>query len=556
MKKTELLEAFKSMKKDNGPKKVTNLANKDVLIKAMKGKITEKTDKKEEIISVISDNYKAKLESEWKPTRTSVRDLSQRFLMEAELTGKRQPNAFRLNLQPIVMNNTHAKFSATRADKSAIVELLYPNANGKISVKIQVDGADDKLVEVGLEDKAYRLNFGEYIIHLIDETIADSRNAEKSLLNNYMYGDNETPEKPNSEAPMGTVNDRGSNSVLPVGGPTWESDRRTMNALISIIEADDKLKVEDDTAGADADAGDADISDADIADIAGGDQGDAGDKGDAGDASGFGEEDFAIDAGADTKTSDTFGDDFGFGGGGGGGASGGLGDIGGLGGEGDDKKGSDINAEGGPSGEETEFLTFRDKTDWLQSSLDTMQNLIAQSMGQKMQEGKGVILTSDEIMNGTAGMRNVDKPVDIVDKFLKIYPELDETDLTVENLEQIEQKLSLNDNQFDAWLAQKLPEFRGEDEVNETLSNEMFDDFKPMGGEEQPTSAPEKPSMDGDFMDFLDKTAPTETETPAERKEAEIELGLPPTTNEFTEIGQGEPEGEPEKEEETEEPKK
>jgi len=243
-----------------------------------------------------------------------------------------------------------------------------------------------------------------------------------------------------------------------------------------------------------------------------------------------------MDASGDTETSDAFDNDFGFGGGGGSdfGSGGGGEDFGGA------EEGGDVNAEGGPSGEETEFLTFRDKTDWLQSSMDTMQNLISQAMGQKMQEGKGVILTSDEIMNGTAGMRNVDKPVDIVDKFLKIYPELDEIDLTEEHLEQIEQKLDLNDNQFDAWLAQKLPELRGEDEVNETLDNEMFDDFKPMGGEEEPTT--EEPGMEGDFEDFMDETAPEETETPVERKEAEIELGLPSETNEFSEIGEGEAE--------------
>ena len=528
MKKTELLEAFKSIQKDIGPKKVTNLANKDVLVKEMKGMTTKKTDKNTEIISALSDiskvMLKSKLESEWKPTRTSISDLSQRFLVEAEMTGKRQPNAFRLNLQPIVMDNTHAKFSATRADKLAIIELLYPNANGKITVKVQLDGSEDKLVEVGLEDEAYTVNFGEYIIHLIDESIADSRNAEQADLNDYMYGNNETPEKPNSEAPMGSVNDRGSNSNISVGGPMWESDRRSMNELLSLIEADDEeLDVEED-----------DTSDVEgIVDEAGAEDEDAGDAGDAG---GFGEEDFSMDASGDTETSDAFDNDFGFGGGGGSdfGSGGGGEDFGGA------EEGGDVNAEGGPSGEETEFLTFRDKTDWLQSSMDTMQNLISQAMGQKMQEGKGVILTSDEIMNGTAGMRNVDKPVDIVDKFLKIYPELDEIDLTEEHLEQIEQKLDLNDNQFDAWLAQKLPELRGEDEVNETLDNEMFDDFKPMGGEEEPTT--EEPGMEGDFEDFMDETAPEETETPVERKEAEIELGLPSETNEFSEIGEGEAE--------------
>jgi hypothetical protein len=72
-----------------------------------------------------------------------------------------------------------------------------------------------------------------------------------------------------------------------------------------------------------------------------------------------------------------------------------------------------------------------------------------------------------------------------------------------------------------------------------------------MGGETEPTT--EEPGMEGFFDDFLNATAPEETETPAERKEAELELGLPPETNEFSEIGEGE--AEEEEEEEPEEPK-
>ena len=209
----------------------------------------------------------------------------------------------------------------------------------------------------------------------------------------------------------------------------------------------------------------------------------------------FGADDFSMDTTNPTATGD-FTADFGgnFGGG----------DMGGA------PASGDVNADAGASmggEEEEEFVQFRDKNDWLQSSLDTMQKLVSQSVGQQMQKGNGVILTSDEILNGTQGIRN-DLPRDIVDKFLKIYPELD-TELTMESLDEIEEKLSLNDGQFDAWLQENLPELTGQSDVDETLNNDMFMSFEPMGGEnvggEPQEQLPASPDDSMEFGDLLDE---------------------------------------------------
>jgi len=175
-----------------------------------------------------------------------------------------------------------------------------------------------------------------------------------------------------------------------------------------------------------------------------------------------------------------------------------------------------------------DYSTFRDKTDWLNSSLDTMQKLTASAMADTMQKGEGVILTSDEVLNGTVGIKS-DSNGDVIDKFLKVYPSLDGIELSESDLISIEEKLSMDDGQFDSWLQTKLPQFLGQDEVSDVLDNEMFDKFEPMGGEEEPEELPEM-----EFDEFMEKasseagqlpTEESEEEEKADRKAAELEVG-------------------------------
>ena len=172
------------------------------------------------------------------------------------------------------------------------------------------------------------------------------------------------------------------------------------------------------------------------------------------------------------------------------------------------------DAGGEPEGE---YLKFRDKDDWTQSSLDTMQKLTAEATAEQMQNGNGVVLSSNDVLKGTVGIEN-DSNYQIVDKFLKIYPELDEIDIPEEMMNEIEDKLDKNDNQFDAFLQQNLSKITGTETVDNTLNNEMFDDFKPMGGEQPKEQKSEnlnnEPKSDsfGDLDSFFDLDVPTDVE--------------------------------------------
>lgn len=404
------------------------------------------------------------IEKEWRPRKSSIKSIIDKVLVESSQQSQNSPNAMRLNLQSMVLDKSHAKFSVTRNGIDALVELLYPNVNEKITVKVSVKGADDNLVEVGLEDQSYLGDFGAYILTLIDATIIDSAtNTGSEIGMQSSYG---SPSSSMSGYPDTWVSGEGSGGIN-----MWESDGHRISSLMTLVEEEEENN------------------------------------------EGFNEDDFAIDAGASVDIGDfdsNFGGNFGSG-------FGGSETVG------------DVNAdnEGAMRGEpdDGEWSAFRDKSDWLQSSLDGMQKLTSNSIAQKMQQGSGVILTSDEIMNGSVGLKN-DMPVDIMDKFLNVYPELDNIEMKESDLDQIEEKLSLDDGQFDAWLQQKLPEIMGQDEVSSTLDNEMFEEFGEMGGDaEMDTIAEEEPSPEASFEEFLDDINSDSARSPDEiTAEREVDL--------------------------------
>jgi len=515
----------------------------------------------------------------WQP-KTNVTNIVKRVLVEAALDARENPNAFRLDLKSIVMDKCHAKFSLKRANQVAVCELLYPNANDKITIKVSADGFDDVLEEIGLEDEQYVNNFGDYILQMVDESILGDVQSKQIGRN--------APQRTQLMVGNKSGGLTGYPTTWETGSDLWESDMNTFANLMPIVE-----EVEDDfyepisfstpqnnftkskkskepawvmesfpssdmhsdikqfkdlmklmEAGAPLGPADVNANDSED-DVSMAGEGPADPGLDAGggmdDVFGdtFGADDFSMDNGANADVGD-FSADFG-GGFGGGGEAGGL-DAGG------------INAdEGGlaEGDEEEEFLNFSDKTDWLNSSLDTMQKLTSNSVAQQMQKGSGVILTSDEILSGTQGIKN-DMPGDIVNKFLKVYPELD-TELTVTQLDEIEEKLSLDDGQFDSWLQQKLPEFTGTQEVDDTLNNEMFMPFEPMGGEAEMGGEVEmggEPFDDGmgdefgavpeesEFNDLLDDFS-EESSTP-EYMQAEKDV-VGPELNEFPNVDEGAP---------------
>lgn len=513
MNKDDMLGALKAMKVDNGPKNTESFKKTDFLKNI--GGYMPKADGKGQYMDGSSKKLNSdlakpekeiKFESEYgfKIQQSDIKNVSQKFLAESAILENSSPNAFRLDLGSLVLDKTHAKVGLTRAGEKVRVELMYPNANDKITVKITVDGVDDNIYELSLEDEAYVGNFGSSILKEIDAMISEKESMGLGDYDDEYYIGNKSG---------------GLSGFAPnweTGGNITESSVSRMKDLMALIEADDEDKDLEKNATPDVD-------------VEGeGEEFNAGDVNADGD---FTEADFSLDDEGDVNM-DEF-NDLGASMGGGGAL-----DLGG----GNDFGGGDVNAEEGDAGvsveEDVNFMTFRDKSDWLNSALDSMQKLVAKSVADKMQDGEGVILTSDEILNGSVGIKNDSNP-EIIEKFLKVYPSLDEIELKEEDLNRIEEKLSLDDGQFDAWLQAELPEMRGDSDVSDALDNDMFNEFEEMGGEK-----PEEFGGLGEFDDFVDETTSDEgdidsmfTDIAAEptvdeeeedvlvRKEAEDEVG-------------------------------
>lgn len=517
MKKETFLESLKEAKSklntaENG------VLERKTLLEGLSclGKSTD--EKMDEIIAKVQ-NFKgdAIQESEWKPQRTDIKELTRKILTEAEITNGSQ-NAFRINLMPIVVDVGHAKFQATRNGKTATIEILYPNANEKITVKVQVEGAEDKLVEVGLDEPEYTQSLGAYIIRLIDEGVGKSDETQQQDVNDYMQSADYFQ---NSQ--QGSM---GKGSFPPNWAAMGESDRRKMDTLITLVEQkedDGELDLED--FGNDIKDG------AEEADV------------DAGDVEGVGDIEGGGDGGDFTE------DDFSEGGGGGGfddfSGGGGFDDLGG-GGEGDP---ADVNEEEGgmPGQAEEDQMYFGDKTDWSIDSIKSMQSMVADTISKSGAEQR---LTSDEVLNGTSGIQGMTNH-DIIEAFLT--PKGKERELasilfTASQLDEIEKKLEMNDGQFDAFIEKHMAEYTEEhdQEVTDVLdSGAMFDDTALMGGEAEVPVGEDEFDMSDEFTDDLVGKAKSEmdeedTTTPDEL-EAESEIGGT-EVDEFAGLGEDDPE--------------
>ncbi len=471
-KKEDLLKKVQNFKKmNNGPKDNVSL-DKDALISEFKKNVEPKADGKSDFLNKVHKNTELHneltMKNEWKP-RTSIKDIHQKIMIESSLD--RKPNVFRLNLESLVLDKMNTKFKITRGNESVLVEVMYPNANEKISLKFQLKNVEDRIDEIGLEDEEYTKNFSLYILKTADDMIKEKRATQPSMSD--------------VEQVDGVVNKVSTSDMVTGYSPIWES-------TMALVEADDLENKDQEPSNEDDNDLEAFFS------KAGGSE----DSVDADNVNSedFGADDFALDSG-ETKLS-------GFGSG----DMGGLGDLGG----GGESSGKDVNKDAsgtsvGQSEDAPDYMSFREKSNWSNDALNSMQNLVAADVSKKMTSGSGVVLTQDEIVNGTAGIKG-DTNHDIIDKFLKVYKELDGIEMQESMLDQIEDKLELDDQQFDSWLQAKLPEITGATEVDETLNNDMFDEFKPMGGETQKPVEEGKGETLADFLSSIKETGSTETQ--------------------------------------------
>lgn len=355
--------------------------------------------------------------------------IARRIITEAIDSKER---GFSVDLKSLICDKVHSKFLMNRDGSVCTVEILYPNANGKITVKMSCDGSDDVIQEIATEDEQYTNGLGNYILTILDEMITNARNSS------------EEEEAVRTEYTI-------QNPVHLGGFPNvWESvldrDLKTVNA---ILEADD----DDDSGDDGADMNAEPVSGDDVAASFGGEGG-----------GGFGDAFGGMDP-----------------------SSGGANNVAAM--------NQDENMPGMEVTPDKELVKFMDAAmNFKHEAFDTMIRLIAnyQSNVQRT-SGNGVILTPNEIINGTTPLETQSNN-SIVTMFLKIYPELNQ-ELEQGVIDEIERKLWGGADSFPAEfqlikerLIDKIPDF------NMDLAEDKF--FT----EEPPTEAGMSPLPDENGM--------------------------------------------------------
>lgn len=104
----------------------------------------------------------------------TTRDLYKKVFTEA--VTNTQYKGMRLNLASIDMKESHCKFIINRRGHDMLVEFIYPNDNGHITVKLKSDTSLSNTYEVPLESPQFIKNFGYTILKSCDQLI-DSNNT-------------------------------------------------------------------------------------------------------------------------------------------------------------------------------------------------------------------------------------------------------------------------------------------------------------------------------------------------------------------------------------------
>ena len=184
-----VMKALKNVKLDNSR---TNEKLDKIDVLANINKLTSNAKTVDTIANVVSNIKKMNTgitEStsvEWTPIRATVKEIVQKVITEAAMIPATAPNAFRLDLKSMVIDKAHCIFSIKRKNEVATIQLYYPNANNNITVKISIEGVDDKVYEVGLDDTQYTMNFGASIIKSIDDMIQNKQSKSNITDNGVM----------------------------------------------------------------------------------------------------------------------------------------------------------------------------------------------------------------------------------------------------------------------------------------------------------------------------------------------------------------------------------
>ena len=159
-----VMKALKNVKIDNGAN------NKKLDASDILGKINKiiPTAKAVDTIADVVSNIKKlnggiteSSQPQWTPVKATVKDIVQKVITEAAMIPATAPNAFRLDLKSMVIDKAHCVFSIKRKNEVATIQLYYPNANNNITVKISIEGVDDKVYEISLDDTQRQIFRGQ-----------------------------------------------------------------------------------------------------------------------------------------------------------------------------------------------------------------------------------------------------------------------------------------------------------------------------------------------------------------------------------------------------------
>jgi hypothetical protein len=129
---------------------------------------------------------------------TTIQTILNKALTEAAAQAVGQ-SLFRLDLGNVVCDSAHAKFKISRRNHSVIVDMLYPNDNGNITIRYNVDDVAEKMFELSLDSEHYINGFGRTVIECCDAAIKE---AEEMTEEDDIYSTDEFGYQPIMSADM------------------------------------------------------------------------------------------------------------------------------------------------------------------------------------------------------------------------------------------------------------------------------------------------------------------------------------------------------------------
>ena len=129
---------------------------------------------------------------------TTIQTILNKALTEAAAQAVGQ-SVFRLDLGNVVCDSAHAKFKISRRNHSVIVDMLYPNDNGNITIRYNVDDVAAKMFELSLDSEHYVNGFGRTILKCCDDAISE---AEEMTEEDDIYSTDENGYQPIMSADM------------------------------------------------------------------------------------------------------------------------------------------------------------------------------------------------------------------------------------------------------------------------------------------------------------------------------------------------------------------